>query len=144
MLPRKLLSTKDVGESFYLFAFQLYNILPRLFSCSAEIMATREKSAPVKPPSKSETISYIAEKTGHTKAQVNLVFDTLITFVAESLKKYKQFTIPGLVKITVVHKAAKQARPGRNPFTGEAITVKAKPAHDAIRVRALKRLKIMV
>jgi nucleoid DNA-binding protein len=107
-------------------------------------MATRTKSASVKPPSKSETISYIAEKTGYTKAQVNVVLDALIDVTADSLKNYKQFTIPGLVKITVVHKEAKHARPGRNPFTGEAITVKAKPAHDAVRVRALKRLKIMV
>jgi nucleoid DNA-binding protein len=61
--------------------------------------------------------------------------------MAQSLRTHKQFTINGLIKVVIVHKAATKSRPGRNPFTKEAITIKAKPAHDVVRVRALKRLK---
>ena len=49
----------------------------------------------------------------------------------------------GLVKVTLTRKAATPARPGKNPFTGEAITIKAKPARNVVKVRALKALKDM-
>ncbi len=114
-------------------------------------MATRSQTkspGPPKPradkpkaPSKAQTTALISEKTGLSKAQVASVLDALAAAVAESLRKNKQFAVPGLVKITLVSKKATPSRPGRNPFTGEAITIKAKPAHNVVRVRALKALK---
>lgn len=106
-------------------------------------MASRGKKAADKAPTKAQSMTYLAEKSGLSKAQIVSVFDALDVLIAESLRKHKQYTIPGLVKVTVVHKEATKARPGRNPFTGEAITIKAKPAHDVVRVRALKHLKDM-
>lgn len=95
------------------------------------------------PPSKAQALSAIAEKSGLPKTDVVKVLDALEAVMAQSLRQHKQFTINGLIKVVIAHKAATKARPGRNPSTGEAITIKAKPAHDVIRVRALKRLKEM-
>ena len=92
---------------------------------------------------KSQMAAEIAARTGLTKAQVQDVLAVQAAIIGEELKAGRQVTIPGLVKITLVRKAATQARPGRNPFTGEAITIKAKPARNVVRVRALKALKDM-
>jgi nucleoid DNA-binding protein len=39
-----------------------------------------------------------------------------------------------------VNKPATKARKGKNPFTGEEITIKAKPASRKVRIRAMKGL----
>ena len=50
----------------------------------------------------------------------------------------------GVLKITVVKKPARSARKGVNPFTGEEIMIKARPAYKTVRIKALKKLKEMV
>jgi nucleoid DNA-binding protein len=59
----------------------------------------------------------------------------------KSLRRWREFTVHGLIKVRIAHKKATKARPGRNPATGEAIMISAKPAKDVVRVRALKRVK---
>ena len=54
-----------------------------------------------------------------------------------------EFTVPGLMKLIVKSKPAKKARKGINPFTGEEMTFKAKPAQRVVKVRTLKKLKEM-
>ena len=44
----------------------------------------------------------------------------------------------------VVRKPATKSREGVNPFTGQKMTIKAKPASKKVRVRALKNLNEMV
>jgi nucleoid DNA-binding protein len=51
---------------------------------------------------------------------------------------------PGLMKIKVVKKPAVPARKGVNPFTGEEMMFKAKPARNVVKVTPLKALKDMV
>ena len=100
-------------------------------------MATWKKAAAkAKPPTKSEIISHISDKTGLTKKDVGAVFDNLNAVIKKSLKGAGEFTMPGLVKMRVVKKPATKARPGVNPFTGEAITIKAKPACSTARRRS--------
>lgn len=110
-------------------------------------MATRTKGAAKatkkKGLSKAQVVAALAEKSGLTKVQVTAVFEALDSAVMDGLRRDQVFTIPGLVKISVVRKKATPARPGRNPFTGEAITISAKPAQNVVRVRALKHLKDM-
>jgi nucleoid DNA-binding protein len=48
------------------------------------------------------------------------------------------------MKITRIHKPATKAREGVNPFTGEKMMFKAKPARNVVKVRPLKNLKAMV
>jgi len=112
-------------------------------------MATKARAAKSKGPkakamTKAQMAAEVAAKTGLSKAQVNDVFQAMGEVVGSELKAGRPVTIPGLVKVTAVHKAATPSRPGRNPFTGEAITIKAKAARRIVRVRALKGLKDMV
>jgi nucleoid DNA-binding protein len=93
---------------------------------------------------KSQFASEVAAKTGLNKSQVHDVFTAMMDVVQSEVKGGRPVSLPGLVKITLVRKPATPARPGRNPFTGEAITIKAKPARNVVKVRALKTLKDMV
>jgi nucleoid DNA-binding protein len=93
--------------------------------------------------SKSALMSDLADKTGLTKKQVGEVLEALTAAIASELKSKKVFALPGLVKIKLVNQAAKPARMGRNPATGEQMMFKAKPAKSVVKVRALKALKDM-
>ena len=61
--------------------------------------------------------------------------------IKKSLRGSGLFTLPGLLKRKVVKKPATKARDGVNPFTGEKMTFKAKPASKKVRAVALKSLK---
>jgi nucleoid DNA-binding protein len=96
-----------------------------------------------KPPSKTEILNTIAEKTQLSRQQVSAVFDALGEVLADSLRSSGAFTLPGLVKISKKTVPARPARMGvPNPFKpGETRDVPAKPASTKISVRALKGLK---
>jgi hypothetical protein len=64
--------------------------------------------------------------------------------IRKSLRSNGLFTVPGLMKMKVVKKPATKAREGVNPFTGEKMMFKAKPASKKVRVMPLKSLKGMV
>ncbi len=99
-----------------------------------------------KARTKSEIFANLAENTDMTKKDIAAVFDCLSAMIAKDIKKAgpQMFTLPGLAKITVQRKPKTKARPGVNPFTGEKITIKAKPARNVVKVRPLKGLKEMV
>lgn len=99
-----------------------------------------------KPMSKTEIMTALAEGTGLTKKEVSSVLDELTQLIEKSLSKKGPgvFNLPGLMKITKVHKPATKARKGINRFTGEETTFKAKPARSVVKVRPLKGLKDMV
>jgi nucleoid DNA-binding protein len=100
-----------------------------------------------KAPTKSEIYTNIAEETGLTKKDVSAVFDSLADQIRKSLAGRGGpglFTLPGLLKMRVVKKAATKARKGINPFTKEEMMFKAKPASKTVKVAALKGLKDMV
>ncbi|UCH35929.1 MAG: HU family DNA-binding protein [Armatimonadota bacterium] len=95
-------------------------------------------------PTKSQIIGTIADQTELTKKQVAAVFDALNGVMKKSLKGTSTFTLPGVCKMRVVKKPATKAREGVNPFTGEKMMIKAKPASKKVRIRALKNLNEMV
>ncbi len=99
-----------------------------------------------KPTTKAETFTYIADKTGLTKKDVGAVFEALTALIKRDIKRSGPgvYTVPGLMKIKVVRKPATKARKGVNPFTGEPMTFKAKPARNVVKVLPLKGLKDMV
>lgn len=96
-----------------------------------------------KAATKSEILTNIAETTELTRKQVASVFDALAQEIEAAVGKKGPgiFTVPGLMKITVIQKPATKARKGINPFTKEEQIFKAKPARKVIKVRALKALK---
>jgi nucleoid DNA-binding protein len=101
---------------------------------------------PVKPMTKSEIISGIADATGLTKKDVTSVFEAMAAQIKKSLGRGGSgaYTVPGLMKLIVQRKPATEARKGINPFTGEETVFKAKPARNVVKIRPLKNLKDMV
>lgn len=95
-------------------------------------------------PTKSEVLTQISKDTNLSRKQVASVFDSLSGVIKKSLRGNGLFTLPGLMKLKVVKKPATKAREGINPFTGEKMTFKAKPASKKVRVLPLKSLKAMV
>jgi len=108
------------------------------------------RSAPItsvdKAFTKGQLFSMLAGRTGLQRKEVIALFDELRAVIQAHVKKQGpgQFTLPGLVKLTVNHKPATKARKGTNPFTGEEMMFKAKPARNVVKARALKQLKEMV
>lgn len=98
----------------------------------------------VSAPTKAEVIRQISQDTGLSRQQVDAVFDSLNICIRKSLRGNGLFTLPGLMKLKVVKKPATKARKGVNPFTGEEMTFKAKPASRRVRALPLKNLKAMV
>ncbi len=101
--------------------------------------------APKIPYKKIEFFNTLSEQTGVAKKEVVKIFDSLKAIIQVHLGKGgpSQFMLPGLVKMTVVNKPATKARKGVNPFTGEEMMFKAKPARKVVKIRALKMLKEM-
>jgi nucleoid DNA-binding protein len=112
----------------------------------ASTRAKRSTSAVAKAFTKSELLSSIAEQVGITKKQVSQVMEELGGIIERHVKKRSvgEFTLPGLLKIKVTTKPATKARKGVNPFTGEEIMIKAKPARKVVKIKPLKNLKEMV
>ena len=99
-----------------------------------------------KAPTKSEILARIAENTEVPRKQVAAVFEALSEEIKNALGKKGPglFVVPGLMKVTLVHKPATKARKGINPFTKEEVMFKAKPARRVVKIRPLKNLKDMV
>jgi nucleoid DNA-binding protein len=93
---------------------------------------------------KTQIIQAIAEDTGLTRKEVTAVFGSLGELIQRHMQRRGsgELTIPETgVKIRRVRKPARKARMGRNPATGEAIKIAAKPASTVVKVSALKALK---
>lgn len=93
---------------------------------------------------KAQILRAISEETGLTLNQVKTVFTTAGHLAKCHLIKRGsgEFAIPEMaIKVVRKTKPATKARQGRNPITGEAITIAAKPKREVIKVRPLKSLK---
>ncbi|MCC7410805.1 MAG: HU family DNA-binding protein [Gammaproteobacteria bacterium] len=93
---------------------------------------------------KSQILTAVAEQSGVSKKDAVAVTDALADIVRRSLIKggVGEITIPAVaLKLRSVMKPATKARKGTNPFTGQEIMIKAKPARIDIRARPMKALK---
>lgn len=93
---------------------------------------------------KSQLIEKIATETELAKRDVKGVIESLATVGYKELKKSGAFVVPGFAKFVVIKKPATKARKGTNPFTGEPMTFKAKPARKIVRARPVKAAKAAV
>ena len=108
-----------------------------------------KKAAPKAPPSiksvltKSALVAHLADAAKVAAKDVRALLAALEDAIEASISKKgaRVFVLPGLLKITVTNVAAKPARKGINPFTGEPATFKAKPATVKVKVRPMKKLK---
>jgi DNA-binding protein HU-beta len=91
--------------------------------------------------SKSQLVERLATATELSKRDVKNVMDSLVDVGHKELKKNGIFLVPGFAKFVVVKKPATKARKGTNPFTGEEMMFKAKPARKIVRARPVKAAK---
>ena len=84
---------------------------------------------------KSELFSYFVDKFDLKRTQAREIFDELTLLSERELKRTGEFVLPGMVKLVV---QKRKARMGRNPATGEPITI---PAKTVVKARIVKQLK---
>ncbi|HEX7629195.1 MAG TPA: HU family DNA-binding protein [Candidatus Methylomirabilis sp.] len=84
---------------------------------------------------KTQVVAYLAEHVELPKKTVVTLLEALVTLATKEAKATGQFVVPGLGKAV---KAARKARMGRNPQTGEAIKI---PAKTVVRFRLAKAFK---
>lgn len=83
----------------------------------------------------------VADRVGVTRNEAKRILAALEDVVLDELGNAQKVRIGGLVQLTVRVKPAQKARKGRNPATGEEITIAAKPASVDLRARPLARAK---
>ena len=118
-------------------------------SVKKSVQKATKKPAPKAPASiksvltKSALVAHLAGTANVAAKDVRALLGALENAIHASIsrKGAGTFVLPGLLKITVTKVAAKPARKGINPFTGEATTFKAKPATVKVKVRPMKKLK---
>ena len=93
---------------------------------------------------KSQLIEKIAQLRELAKKDVKGMMEALAEVGCKELKKNGVFVVPGFAKFVVIKKAATKARKGINPFNGEEMMFKAKPARKVVRARPVKAAKMAV
>ena len=110
--------------------------------------APKKADAVVRPVketmTKSALIGFIAEQNEISRKQAAGVLGTLEGIFLGSVhpKGVGEFTLPGLLKVTLRKVPARKAGTlVRNPATGEMTPAAAKPASVRVKIRALSKLK---
>lgn len=88
-----------------------------------------------KKMSQSEVLNHFAEKFGVKKAQAKEFFDELVSLATTEVQSSGEFVIPGFGKLVL---SQRKAREGRNPATGETITI---PAKTTLKFKLSKPVK---
>ena len=83
----------------------------------------------------------VAERAGLSRGDAKKALTALEDVVLEQIGEAEKVKIGGIVQFTVRMKPATKEREGRNPATGETITISAKPASVDVRARALSKAK---
>lgn len=87
---------------------------------------------------KSEVVDVVSHGTGVSKADTDRVLSAFLELAAKQVGSGEKLTIPGWITFERVHRPARQ---GRNPQTGESITIAAR---NAVKVSAGSKLKSAV
>ena len=85
--------------------------------------------------SKTQLVDFIAEEAGLTKADAARALEAMMKGVVKGLKEEGKVTITGFATFTSKHK---EASTGRNPRTGETVTIAAR---NAVVIKAGSKLK---
>ena len=88
-----------------------------------------------------QLVSALADRAELSKNDAKRALTALDDIILEELGNAQKVRIGGLVQLTVRVKPAQKPRKGRNPATGEQITIAAKPASVDLRARPLARAK---
>ncbi|MDI6762842.1 MAG: HU family DNA-binding protein [Thermodesulfobacteriota bacterium] len=88
-----------------------------------------------KPLTKSQIVSYVANKFDFSKKTAGAIVDEMAALAVAETKKAGAFTFPGIGKLVLVKR---KARVGRNPATGQPINI---PAKTVVKMRVAKACK---
>ena len=89
----------------------------------------------------SQLVTAVADRAELSKSDVKRVLAALEEVVLEEIGNAQKVRIGGLAQLTVRVKPAQKKRKGRNPATGEEITIGPKPASVDLRARPLAKAK---
>jgi len=90
-----------------------------------------KKAAAVKFPAKytgSSMIGYLAEKSGCSRKDVKQLTEDLFELIQNGVMNGQRVPLGKIGKMYIRVRPAQKARQGRNPLTGEEMTIPAKPA----------------
>jgi DNA-binding protein HU-beta len=88
-----------------------------------------------------QLVAAVADRADMTKADARKALTALEGVVLDELGNAQKVRLAGVVQLTVRVKPATKARKGRNPATGEEITIAAKKASVDLRARPLAKAK---
>jgi nucleoid DNA-binding protein len=111
-----------------------------MFNSARASAPLNREGVPV-PLTQTQLTTALSDRAEISKAEAKRVFAALEEIVLEELGNAQKVRIGGLVQLTVRVKPAQKKRQGRNPATGEAITIAAKPASVDLRARPLAKAK---
>jgi DNA-binding protein HU-beta len=86
-------------------------------------------------------VAAVADRAGLSRADAKRALDALDEVILQELGNAQKVRPGGLVQLTVRVKPATKKRTGRNPATGEEITIAAKAASVDVRARPLAKAK---
>src|SRR5450755_3507092 len=113
----------------------------RFNSARAYELRTFDREGVPLPLTQTQLAAAVADRAEITRAEAKRVLGALEDIVLEELGNAQKVRVGGLVQLTVRVKPAQKKRKGRNPATGEEITISAKPASVDLRARPLAKAK---
>ena len=93
------------------------------------------------PLTQTQLVTALAERAELSKADAKRALTALEEIVLAEIGNAEKVKIGSLVQLTVRVKPATKKRAGRNPATGEEITIAAKPASVVVAARPLAKTK---
>jgi DNA-binding protein HU-beta len=93
------------------------------------------------PMTQTQLADAVAEKAGLSRADAKKALTALEEVILSEIGNAEKVKIGGVVQLDVRVRPASAERPGRNPATGEEITISAKPASVAVKARPLAKAK---
>jgi nucleoid DNA-binding protein len=99
------------------------------------------EDVPVEHFTKQSMVAYIAQRSDLTQKDVRLVIDDYLHMVESGVLLGEAVTLGRLGRISIKRRPPQKARVGRNPATGEDMTIPAKPARGVPKISFSKHLK---
>lgn len=90
---------------------------------------------------KTTMITYIAKKNGLTQKQTRQVVDDYLQMVEAGMLLGERVGLGRIARLFLAKRSAQKARVGRNPATGEEMTIPAKPATAAPKASFSSHIK---
>lgn len=85
---------------------------------------------------KFDLIETVAAEAGSSKVLAGHIVDSFMATIARAVKRGDKVVLRGFATFEAVPTAAKPAKTGRNPRTGEPVAIEAKPAGKRVSIKA--------